>query len=153
MNGKFIFVISAAFVGIFALACSVSTAKLSDLAVSKDKDGKQAATTFKGGETLYARATISDSISKHTVKYKLAADDVAGIKKGENIKGSETPIVLESSGVAVLTMPLPSNIVSGKYTIVADMVDESGEAKGSKSVNITIEAPAAPSADEKGDDH
>lgn len=146
MKSKYIFVISAAFAAIFAIACSFSTASLSDLTVSKDKDGKQAASTFKAGDTIYARATVSGSMSKHTVKYKVIADDVAGMKKGDTVKGSETAIVLESSGVAILTLPVPANIVGGKYTIVADMVDEKGEAKGSKSANITIEAGAAPAA-------
>ena len=127
-----------------AWACEFSTAALSDMTISKDKDGKEIASTFKPGDTIYARATVSGSMSKHTVKFKVTADDVKGMTKGETVKGSEMPVELASSGVAILTLPVPQGVMAGKYTVVADMVDEKGEVKGNKTASVTIDAPPAP---------
>jgi hypothetical protein len=122
----------------FAAACSFSTANMSSFKTSKDKEGKQEATTFKGGETLYANAIISNSMSKTTTKIWLVDD------KGKTVAGSEVKIDLPSSGTANYTLPLPAGVTGGKYTLNADMLDEKGEKKDGKSVAITIEAGAAP---------
>ena len=132
---------------VFAAACSFSTASMSSFKTSKDKEGKQESTTFKGGETLYANAVISGSMSKTTTKVYLQDD------KGKTINGSEVKIDLPSSGTANYTLPIPAGVPSGKYTLFAEMLNEQGEKKDAKSVVVTIEgAPAAPAAPATGDD-
>lgn len=126
-----------------ALACNMSTANLSSLKTSKDKEGKQESTAFKAGDTIYGNAVVANSMSKVTVKYKLVADDVPGMKKGDTVKGSEVSIDLPSSGTANYSLPIPSGAPSGKFTLVADMHDEAGERKDGKTVNITIEGSSA----------
>ncbi len=141
----FVFVALAA----FAAACSFSTANMSSFKTSKDKEGKTEATSFKAGETLYANAVISNSMSKTTTKIWLQDD------KGKAIPGSEVKIDLASSGTANYSLPIPMSVPGGKYTVFADMLDEKGEKKDSKSVAITIEAAPAPppaAADDKDSD-
>lgn len=145
------------FISLIALAsaCSFSTANMSSFKTSKDKEGKTEATTFKAGETLYANAIISNSMSKTSTKLYLQDE------KGKTVPGSEVKVDLPSSGTANYTLPIPMGVPGGKYTVFAEMLDEKGEKKDSKSVAITIEAAPAPppsasddkdSDDEKGVD-
>lgn len=155
MKIKLAFIVSVVVLITGAAACSFSTANLSSLKVSKDKDGKQESTSFKSGDTIYGNATISNSMSKVQVKFRLNAEDVAGMTKGETIKGSEVTIDLPGSGLAVYSLPVPAGVKSGKYTLVADMINDAGEKKDGKSVTISIEgsaaATAAPSAKDDKD--
>jgi len=126
---------------VIALACSASTANMSSLKVSKDKEGTQETTTFKPGETIYAIATISNSPGKTTTKFRLKADEVSGIAKGEVVPGSEVAVDLPGSGTAVYSLPIPATVKGGKFTLEADMHNEDGEKKDGKTSPVTIEAP------------
>ena len=135
----------------FVAACSFSTANMSSFKTSKDKEGKTESTTFKAGETIYANAVISNAPGKTTTKIYINDD------KGKLLPGSDVKVELASSGVAAYNLPLPASFAGGKFTIVADMLDENGEKKDSKNVAITIEAgapppAAAPSSDDKDHD-
>lgn len=131
----------------FAAACSFSTASMSSFKTSKDKEGKTEATTFKAGETLYANAIISGSMSKTTTKIYMQDD------KNKLVAGTEVKVDLPSSGTAAYNLPLPASFAGGKYTVFAEMLDEKGEKKDTKSVAITIEgAPAPPAGADKDAD-
>ncbi len=137
MKTKFLIFLSIAAIAV-ASACSFSTATMSSFKTSKDKEGKTESTTFKGGETLYANAVITGSISKTTTKIWLTDPS------GKVVTGSEVKIDLPGSGTAAYSLPLPMGAPAGKYTVMADFLDEKGEKKDSKSVAVTIEAGAAP---------
>ncbi|MGD9628314.1 MAG: hypothetical protein AB7V18_03630 [Pyrinomonadaceae bacterium] len=125
---------------IVALACSASTANMSSLKVSKDEEGKQETTKFKPGDTIYAVATISNAPGKTTTKFRLKADNVSGITKGEVIKGSEVSVDLTTSGTTTFTLPIPASAPDGTYILEADMHNEAGEKKDGKTSTITISA-------------
>ncbi len=131
--------------------CSLSTANMSSLETSKDKDGKQKSSTFKSGETLYAQANIANNPGKVKVKYYLVADDVKGLTKGETLKGSDVSVDMDGDGVATFNITVAPGFPGGTYTLNADMINENGEKKDSKTAKITVEAsapaPAAPNAD------
>ncbi|QQS33386.1 MAG: hypothetical protein IPM50_02045 [Acidobacteriota bacterium] len=139
---------ASAIVAAMTIACSFSTANMSSFKASKDKEGKQETTTLKAGETLYANAIISNSPGKTTTKIYLQDD------KGKTMSGSEVSVDLSADGKANYSLPLPMSFPGGKYKLIADMLDDKGEKKDSKSVDLTIEAaPAAPkTADDSGDD-
>lgn len=142
------FVIAAA----LAAACNVTTANLASLKTGKEKGANQESTTFKAGETLYASAAVANNPGGVKVVYSLKNE------KGDKIPGTETSIPMEKSGTAEYSVSLPAGVPSGKYTVTADLVTDSGEKKGSKSVTVTIEgapaaAPAADGKDDKGGDH
>jgi hypothetical protein len=129
-------------------------ANLSSFKTSKDKDGTQEATTFKAGDTVYANAVVSNAPGKVTVRMYLTADaDVAGVKKGETLPGSEVKVDLPGSGTAKYSLPIPAGMNSGKFRVVAEMLNEAGEKKDSKSAAISIEgsptSTAPPAKDEK----
>ena len=123
---------------VIGLACNMSTANMSSLKVSKDKEGKQETTTFKPGETIYAVATISNSGSKTTTKFRLKADEVSGMTKGEVIPGSEVAVDLPSSGTANYSLPIPATVKGGKFILEADMLNDEGEKKDGKTSPVTI---------------
>lgn len=135
---------------VFAVACSFSTASMSSFKTSKDKEGKTDASTFKAGETLYANAIITGSMSKTTTKISMTDPT------GKPVTGSEVKIDLPGSGTAAYSLPLPMGAPGGKYKVTAEFMDDKGEKKDTKSVDVTIEAapaaPAAPPADKDDDD-
>ena len=134
----------------FVAACSFSTANMSSFETSKDKDGKTKSTTFKAGETIYANAVIANAPGKTTTKIYINDD------KGKLLPGSDVKVELASSGTAAYNLPIPASFAGGKFTLVADMLDDKGEKKDSKNVAITIEAgapaPATTSSDDKDHD-
>lgn len=125
-----------------AWECSIGEAKMNSFKTSKDKDGKQEATTFKAGDTLYASAEISGGTKTTT---KIWLQDTGG----KTIPGSEVKVELPSAGTAQYSLPLPANVVGGKYVLHAEMLDEKGEKKDAKSVNITIEGSSSSKSDDK----
>lgn len=126
--------------------CSFSTANMSDLQVYKTKDGKDATTNFTAGDTIYAKATISNNPGKVKVNFSLADP------KGQPLKGTDVSVDLEgSNNIATYSLPIPATAPAGSYKLNADMINENGEKKDGKSINLTIAAGAKPTEMEKTD--
>jgi hypothetical protein len=117
---------------LFAMGCNVSTANLSSLKTSKDKDGKEETTSYKVGDTIYAKAAVSNNPGKVKVKISLADP------KGETLKGSEVNVDLDGDGAASYSLPTGEGMPAGSYKLTADMINEAGEKKDTKSATITI---------------
>lgn len=114
------------------LACNASTANMSSLKTSTDKEGKSETNKFKIGDTMYGNAAISNNPGK--VKVKLYLVD----SKGETLKGTDVSVDLEGDAVAKYNLTLPEGMAPGTYKLNADMMNEAGEKKDSKSVDVTI---------------
>ncbi|MET0753827.1 MAG: hypothetical protein ABWZ66_10660 [Pyrinomonadaceae bacterium] len=123
--------IAALFI-LIALGCNVSTANLSSLKTSKDKDGKEETTSFHVGDTIYAKAAVSNNPGKVKVKISLADP------KGETLKGSEVDLNIDGDASANYSLPTGEGMPAGSYKLTADMINEAGEKKDSKSATITI---------------
>ena len=121
-----------------AFACNMSTANMASFKLFKDKDGKTETTSYKGGETIYGRAVIANNGGKVKVKMQVNVDDAAGMTKGDIVKGSEVTVDMDGDGTATYSLPIPSAVKGGKYIVTADMINDAGEKKDSKSVNITV---------------
>lgn len=134
-----------------AWACNMSTANLSSLKTSKDKDGGQETTTYKAGDTIYATAAVSNNPGKVTVKMYMTIDDAPGMKKGDQVPNSEVKLDIDGDGRAKYNFPTFPTTQGGKFTVVADMLNESGEKKDSKTVSITV-APGSPTATDSDPD-
>ncbi len=153
MNKFKTFLIAAMFAMLFTAfqACSFSTANIGSFNSSKDKEGKEAAKSFKAGETIYATAFISNNPGKVKVKIYLVAEDAKDLKKGETLKGSEVELSIDGDASANYNLPLPEGFQGGSFKLVADMLNEAGEKKDSKSIDIKVEggkpAETAPAAD------
>ncbi len=120
------------------LACSMSTANLSSLKVSKDKAGSSETSAFGPNDTVYVVGTVSNAPGKVKVKGLLAFDDVAGQQPGP-IPGLEKTLDLEGSGTATYTFtPPPAGWPKGKYKVEVTLMDDSGAQKDQKSATFTI---------------
>ena len=137
--------ISIAALIVVGLACNAGPATITSFKTSKDKDGKQEAASFKGGETLYANALVSSG-SKFTVKFSLVAEDAPGMKKGDVAPGSEVKVDLPSSGTAQFHLSIPDGYSGGKFNVVADLIDDKGEKKESKTAAVTIDGGGSSSS-------
>lgn len=123
--------------------CNFSTANLSSLKTSTDKDAKTEATSFKTGETLYGKAQVSNNPGKVKVKFYLVAEDVKGLAKGDTLKGSDVSVDIDGDAVASYSVPVTPGFLAGTYKLNADMLNEAGEKKDSKTANITVTQTAA----------
>jgi hypothetical protein len=123
-----------AFITVAAIACNVSTANLSSLKVSKDKEGTSETANFKAGDTIYGSAAVSNNPGKVKVKLSLADP------KGETMKGSEVTVDIESDGFASYTLPTSEAMPAGTYKLTADMINDAGEKKDTKSTTFTMTA-------------
>jgi hypothetical protein len=132
-------------------ACNFSTANLSSLKTSTDKDGKTESSSFKTGDTLNGKAQVSNNPGKVKVKFTLVAEDVKGLTKGETLKGSDVTVEVSGDGVANYTVPVSAGFLAGTYKLNADMMNEAGEKKDSKSANVTV-TQTAPAAAPKSED-
>lgn len=130
--------------------CNFSTANLSSLTTSKDKAGKESSSSFKSGDTLFGQAVVSNNPGKVKVKLYLVAEDAKGLTKGETLKGSEVSVDLDGDGTASYSVPVTEGFPAGNYQLNADMINDAGEKKDSKTAKVTITAapkPEAPPAD------
>ncbi len=142
-----------------AWACNVSTANLSSLKTSKDEAAANETTTYKAGDTIYATADVANNPGKVTVKMYMIVEDapgIANVKKGDIIPNSEVKVDIEKDGAAKYNFPTYPTTKGGKFTVVADMLNEAGEKKDSKSVSITVQpgsdVRSSDSDDDKDDD-
>ena len=120
------------------LACSMSTANLSSLKVSKDKAGSSETSTFGPNDTVYVVGTVSNAPGKVKVKGLLAFDDVAGQQPGP-IPGLEKILDLEGGGTATYTFtPPPAGWPKGKYKVEVTLMDDSGAQKDQKTTTFTV---------------
>jgi hypothetical protein len=152
INYKFITITALAAAFLVLQACSFSSANMSSLTTSTDKEGKTPATSFKTGDTLYAKAQISNNPGKVKVKYYWVAEDVKGSTKGETLKGSEVSVDIDGDKSADYSLPISPALSAGTYMLTADMLNDAGEKKGNKSVKVTITQTAPPAAPANDDD-
>ena len=124
----------------FGLACnfSASTANISGLKLSKNKEASTETSSFAAGDTVYAVANVSNVPDKVKVKGRLVVDDVAGQEKGP-IPGLEDTVDLPSDGTATFNFTPPTaGWPKGKYKVEVIMTNEAGEQKDQKSASFTV---------------
>jgi hypothetical protein len=131
--------------GLLALAifliqgCSFSTANLGTLKTSTDKEGKNEATTFKAGDTIYARANVANNPGKVKIKFTMVPEsDLEDMKKGESIKELERSFDMDGDGVATYNFTPTAAFPGGTFKINAEMLNEANESKDRKSATVTI---------------
>lgn len=115
-----------------ALGCNMSTANLSSFKVGKDKEVGSESTSFKPGDTIYAKAIVSNNPGKVKVNFTLADST------GKVLPGSEVSLDVDGDNSAYYSLPLPGSFDSGSYKLNVDMINDSGEKKDNKSSAITV---------------
>jgi hypothetical protein len=132
-------VAGAALVLAIASACSFTTANISSLKLSKEKDGKSETNAFAPSDSIYALATVSNVPSKVTLKFRLFTEDVEGQPKNSPVPQFDTSIEIPSDGVGTYSLtPPPAGWPTGKYRIDVVMLIESGEQKDQETASFTV---------------
>lgn len=126
--------------------CSFSTANMSSFKTFKDKEGKSETAGYKGGETIFAQALVANNPGKVKVKFSLTDP------KGQPINGADVSLDIDGDRSANYSLPVPPSVAPGNYKLNAEMLNEAGEKKDSKSAAITLEPGAAPAAPNDDDD-
>ena len=133
--------------------CSMTTANLGDLKFTKDKEGKNTATTFNSGEPIFAMVDATGIPSgKHKLTFKITYDNVAGKTKGDKVGEPSADVTSSGTYFQSFTAVMP-----GDYKVEATLTDESGKSIATKSgtIKVTGSAPSAPAAsdDKPSDEH
>ena len=124
-----------------ALACnfSASTANISSLKLSKDEAGKNEASSFGPGETVYAIAAVSNVPGKVKVKFRFFTEDVQGQPANAPVEAFDRTLeVSDDRYLHYFASPPPQGWPPGKYRIEAVMMTESGEQKDQESATFTV---------------
>lgn len=131
--------VAAALVFTLGSACSFTTANISSLKVSKDKEGTAETNTFAPGDPVYARATVSNVPSKVTLKFRLFTEKVEGQPENSPVSQFDVSIDMPRDGVGTYSLtPPPRGWPVGKYRIEAAMLIESGEQKDQEAITFTV---------------
>jgi|SRR5215213_7254817 len=118
---------------------SFTTANISSLKFSKDKEGKVETNTFAPGDTIYATATVSNVPSKVTLKFRLFTEKVEGQAENAPVPNFDTSLDLPADGYGYFTLtPPPAGWPAGRYRVEVAMLTESGEQKDQETGTFTV---------------
>jgi len=132
-------VLGAALLLTLGSACSFTTANISSLKLSRDKEGTAETSTFAPGDPIYARATVSNVPSKVTLKFRLFTENVEGQQANAPVSQFDTSIEMPRDGIGTYSLTPPTRgWPPGKYRIEVAMLIESGEQKDQEIVTFTV---------------
>ena len=123
------------------LACkfSFTTANISSLKISKDKEGSSVASSFGPKDTIYAVAEVSNAPGKVKLKGRLLIDKVEGYTSGMAVPGIEATIDLPGSGFGTFTFTPPTaGWPGGSYKVEVSLLNEDGEQKDQKTETFSV---------------
>ena len=121
--------------------CKVSctTANISGLKFSKDKEGKVETNTFAPADTIYVTATVSNVPSKVTLKFRLFTEKVEGQPENAPVPNFDVSLELPTDGYGYYTLtPPPAGWPVGRYRVEVAMLTESGEQKDQETGTFTV---------------
>jgi hypothetical protein len=119
-------------------ACSVSTAHLTDLTLSKSKDMSNPTTTFGASDPVYAQSGVANTPGKVTLAWHFIAENVKGIPPNSLQKSNDVSNDLDADGTSTYTLTPPaSGWPTGTYKIVVDLMVD-GTQKEEKTTEFTV---------------
>jgi len=121
-----------------ALACSFSTANLSEIKFGKDKSAKDAGTKFKPEDEIFAVTAVNNAGDKNKVKFRLLFDDVEGANSGSVAYKLEKELEVDGSRDVYFSFSVPGGIVPGSYKAEAVLLGEDGKELDRKTAAFTV---------------
>lgn len=117
--------------------CKVSctTANISSLNFSKDKEGKVQTKEFAPTDTIYARADVSNNPGDVTLKFSVFAEKVEGV--ADNTPVHSDSVNVPGSGYGIYTLEPTNGWRAGRYRVEVAMM-YNGEQKDKKSDTFTV---------------
>ena len=122
-------------------ACSfdVSTAHISSLKLTKEKNGANEVSSFGPHEAIFAYGEVANVPSKVTVKWRLITEKVEGQPDNGAVPGMDKSFELPGDGTSNYDLsPSEAGWPPGKYKIEFSMLNESGVQKDQKVAAFTV---------------
>ena len=138
MTNKINFTAAFGILMLVSLACSSSTANLSEIKFGKDKSATSPSTKFKPEDEIFAVTSVNNAGGKNTVKFRLLFDDVEGAKSGTVAYKVEKELEVDGSRDVYFSFSVPSGIVPGSYKTEAVLVGEDGKELDRKTAGFTV---------------
>ncbi len=155
MRSKINLIIAVGVLVFIAMACNASftTANISSFNFGKNEKADPPTTTFNTGDKVYAVAMVSNTSSKHKMRFKVFYENVQGKNKGEEAMNKE--LDFEGARPVYLFFDVP---VPGEFKVEATLFDDSGKEIDKKSGTFTVKgnpntATEEPKKDSDSDDN
>jgi hypothetical protein len=137
-HSTFAAVVVALAAGAALAGCSVSTAHLSDLKVTSDKDYANAATSFGANDTVYVQSGVANNPDKAVLQWHTVAEKVDGQKAGTVITPLDKSFDVNGDQTATYNLtPPPSGWPKGTYKVEIDLMID-GAQKEQKTAEFTV---------------
>ena len=120
------------------LACSFSTANLSEIKFGKDDSASSPSTKFKPEDEIFAVTSVNNAGGKNKVKFRLLFDEVEGAKSGTVAYKAEKELEVEGSREVYFNFSVPSGIVPGSYKTEVILTGEDGKELDRKTAAFTV---------------
>lgn len=122
-----------------ASACSFTTANISGMKLSKDKEGTVVTNTFAPHDNIHASASVSNVPSKVSLKFRLITEKVVGQPENSPVPQFDTTVEIPRDGTGYYSLSPPTaGWPAGKYRIEVTMHIESGEQKDQEAMTFTV---------------
>ena len=121
-----------------SLACSFSTANLSEIKFGKDDSASSPSTKFKPEDEIFAVTSVNNAGGKNKVKFRLLFDEVEGAKSGTLAYKAEKELEVEGSREVYFNFSVPSGIVPGSYKTEVILTGEDGKELDRKTAAFTV---------------
>ncbi|MEP7039798.1 MAG: hypothetical protein ABI891_15800 [Acidobacteriota bacterium] len=138
MQNKINSIIALGVLLLAGLACSFSTANLSEIKFDKDKSASNPTTKFKPADEIFAVTAVNNAGGANKVKFRLLFDDVEGAKSGTVAYKVEKELKTEGSQQVWLNFSVPNGFVPGTYKLEAVLSDESDKELDRKIGTFTV---------------
>ncbi len=120
------------------LACSFSTANLSEIKFDKDKSASNPTTKFKPEDEIFAVTSINNAGGKNKVKFRLLFDEVEGGKSGAVAYKLDKEMEVEGSRDVWFNFSVPGGMIPGSYKTEAVLLGEDGKELDRKVASFTV---------------
>ena len=138
MTNKINFFIALGILTLVSLACSFSTANLSEIKFGKDDSASSPSTKFKPEDEIFVVTSVNNAGGKNKVKFRLLFDEVEGAKSGTLAYKAEKELEVEGSREVYFNFSVPSGIVPGSYKAEAVLLGEDGKELDRKTAMFTV---------------
>ena len=127
------------FLLLFVAGCKVSctTANISSLKFSKDREGNVETKEFAPTDTIYARASVANNGSTVTLKFSLVAEKVEGTPENTRLPNADVSVDVPGDGSGVYNLHRDGGWPAGRYRVEVAML-YNGEQKDKKADNFTV---------------
>jgi hypothetical protein len=145
MKNKINTIIAIGVLVFIAMACNASftTANISSFNIGKNEKADPPTTTFNVGEKVYVVAVVSNTSSKHKMRFKVFAENATGLKKGEEALTKD----IDFEGARPVYLYFDA-AVPGDFRAEATLLDDQGKEIDKKSGTFSIKGNSPTSTQE-----